>query len=261
VIWKRWTTHADFEMGITGADVGFPIDRRFSLVNDLARSCERILRFLGRTNLPDATRDLVSQKVARVLNNANETREGRRFGVDTATAATCVVTAANYLSRLARELAANGIQDERVIRQLDDEAHAPDTRRRRGGWFRIPPMRATTIWAAGPARLKSVPPPRALGFIADHQYPCSTSPPSRAHSLGIQRPVSWLEQPTVSTDGPQVAPKAGRLDRQRKTRLPEKGPLTWCFVQRQRTWCWSGRQDLNLRPLDAMKRRAGPPLP
>jgi hypothetical protein len=43
----------------------------------------------------------------------------------------------------------------------------------------------------------------------------------------------------------QRDPEPTKINTQQK-----KDPLTWYFIQRQRAWCWSGRQDLNLRPLD-----------
>lgn len=121
--WSRWISQRDLARQMMGADVSFSVSRDFRLVDELARSCERILRLLGRTNLPDTTRDEVSQKVARVLDDANEAREHLRSG-GSVDAAAHVVKAANYLSNLANQLTANGIQDERVIRQLDDEARA-----------------------------------------------------------------------------------------------------------------------------------------
>lgn len=120
---RRGVSNSDLLMGTMGADVSFSVGRGFRLIDEVARSCERILRLLGRTNLPDATRDEVSQKVMRVLNDAHEKQEHLRFG-EPVDATTHVVKAANYLSNLANQLTANGIEGERVIRQFDDEARA-----------------------------------------------------------------------------------------------------------------------------------------
>jgi hypothetical protein len=120
--WPRWYSHRDFQSRF-GADVGFGDNRDFRLVSELRRSCERILRLLGRTNLPDVTRDEVSQKVAQVLNDANVTQEDLLSGAPVDVDA-YVVKAANYFSSLANQLTVNGIQDERVIHQLDDTRRA-----------------------------------------------------------------------------------------------------------------------------------------
>jgi len=105
------------------ADVGFVQDRDFRLVDELAISCERILRHLGRSGLPDATRDEVSAQVTRVLDHARDRRE-RLTGRARLDVSAYVVTAANYLGSLASQLTESGGQDVGVTRLLTDEARA-----------------------------------------------------------------------------------------------------------------------------------------
>jgi hypothetical protein len=56
--------------------------------------------------------------------------------------------------------------------------------------------------------------------------------------------LSAHQSPT--THGPQP----GKINSER-----EESPLTWYFSHCQRASCWSGRQDLNLRPLDPQVRK------
>jgi hypothetical protein len=106
-----------------GSDVGFFATRDFRLLDELALSCERILRLLGRSGLPDATRDEVSSQVARVLDHARD-RHQRLQGGARIDVSAYVVTAANYLGSLASQLTASGIQDVGITRLLADEAQA-----------------------------------------------------------------------------------------------------------------------------------------
>jgi len=108
---------------LRGSDVGFFPDRDFRLLDELALSCERILRFLGRSGLPDATRDEVSSQVAHVLDHARD-RQQRLRGGTRIDASAYVVRAANYLGSLASQLTESGIQDAGATRLLTDEAQA-----------------------------------------------------------------------------------------------------------------------------------------
>jgi hypothetical protein len=108
---------------LRGSDVGFFADRDFRLLGELALSCERILRFLGRSGLPDATRDEVSSQVTRVLDHARD-RHQRLQGGARIDVSAYVVTAANYLASLASQLTESGIQDVGATRLLTDEAQA-----------------------------------------------------------------------------------------------------------------------------------------
>jgi hypothetical protein len=119
----HWATNTGFVQSVAQGDVGFGVSRDFRLIDEVTRSCESILRQLSRSDLPAATRDEVSQKVAWVLHDANEKRQHLRFG-ETVDAAAHAVTAANYLSSLAEQLATNGIHDERVLRRFDDETRS-----------------------------------------------------------------------------------------------------------------------------------------
>jgi hypothetical protein len=108
---------------VRNSDVGFVPARDFRLLDELALSCERILRFLGRSDLPDAARDEVASQVTRVLDHARDRHERLRSGsrID---ASAYVVTAANYLGSLASQLAESGVQDAGVTRLMADEAQA-----------------------------------------------------------------------------------------------------------------------------------------
>jgi hypothetical protein len=108
---------------LRGSDVGFFADRDFRLLDALALSCERVLRLLGRSGLPDATRDEVSSQVTHVLDHARD-RQRRLRGGTRIDVSAYVVTAANYLGSLASQLAESGIQDTGVTRLLTDEAQA-----------------------------------------------------------------------------------------------------------------------------------------
>ncbi len=108
---------------LRGSDVGFFAGRDFRLLDELALSCERVLRLLGRSGLPDATRDEVSAQVTRVLDHARDRHQRLQSGARTDVSA-YVVTAANYLGSLASQLTESGIQDVSVTRLLTDEAQA-----------------------------------------------------------------------------------------------------------------------------------------
>lgn len=108
---------------LIAADVGFIQDRDFRLLGELGLSCERILRYLGRSGLPDATRDGVSAQVTRVLDHARDMRE-RLKDRPRLDVSAYVVTAAHYLGSLASPLAESGGPDVGVTRMLTDEAHA-----------------------------------------------------------------------------------------------------------------------------------------
>jgi hypothetical protein len=47
-----------------------------------------------------------------------------------------------------------------------------------------------------------------------------------------------------------MVPNSARSLAEQDRLSAKKGPLTWCFLHRQRALYWSGRQDSNLRPLD-----------
>jgi hypothetical protein len=111
------TTH------VKGSGVGFAANRDFRLLDELALSCERILRLLGRSGLPDATRDEVSSQVTRVLDHARDSRDSLAGGGRIDVSA-YVVRAANYLGSLGIQLARSGMQDAGVTRLLADEAQA-----------------------------------------------------------------------------------------------------------------------------------------
>jgi hypothetical protein len=128
--WGIGPSYQDFAQRGRGADVGYGPSRELRLTEEVTRSCQRILRLLGRSGLSGAARDELSKNVARVLDDANEKFIRLRNG-EAVDAVALVVTAANYLESLARQLKANGIQDERVIRGLDDETR--DLRRTVGG--------------------------------------------------------------------------------------------------------------------------------
>lgn len=108
---------------LRGSDVGFFADRDFRLLGELALSCERVLRFLGRSGLPDATRDEVSSQVTRVLDHARD-RQRRLGGGTRIDVSAYVVTAANYLGSLASQLTESGVQGAGAARLLADEAQA-----------------------------------------------------------------------------------------------------------------------------------------
>jgi hypothetical protein len=63
---------------LRGSDAGFFATRDFRLLDELTLSCERALLLLGRSSLPDATRDEVSSQVTRVLDHARDRHERLR---------------------------------------------------------------------------------------------------------------------------------------------------------------------------------------
>jgi hypothetical protein len=108
--------------------------RDFRLLDELTRSCERILRRLNRAKLPIDAREQVSAEISQLLSSTLRAHDSG--AVD---AVRHVASAADYLAGLARQLRDAGIDGTgsiSVIRTLSDEAQellavlAGNTRRR-----------------------------------------------------------------------------------------------------------------------------------
>ncbi|WP_405796083.1 P-loop ATPase, Sll1717 family [Streptomyces sp. NBC_01506] len=106
---------------IAGASVG----RDFGLMEELVRSCERILRQMSRTtSMPVESRDEVAREVGRVMQDANESLTQLREGTSVDTTP-LLLRAVYYLRTLAEQLLANGLEHETgtetVARRVQDE--------------------------------------------------------------------------------------------------------------------------------------------
>lgn len=83
--------------------------REFRLLNDLTRSCDRILNLLGRAvDLPGETRNEIATQVSRIMGDAREASHVLHTGpaID---ASDHVIAAATYLQALAEQIRASGI--------------------------------------------------------------------------------------------------------------------------------------------------------
>jgi hypothetical protein len=82
-----------------------------------------------------------------------------------------------------------------------------------------------------------------VSFMSVHHGPghpnhISTKVPGHRHPTArTNQSADWSQEPDSLIRNDRLQPAAS--------------PLTWCFVQRQQTRRWSGRQDLNLGPLDS----------
>jgi hypothetical protein len=108
-----------------GRDVAVGYSREAALLQSLVGTCERILRQLGRSGLPEDVRAQVSEALGQVMSGAAEQRQKLRAG-EAGHPIEHVITAAGYLDRLADKLAQNGIAEsaagQQLVRRIDDES-------------------------------------------------------------------------------------------------------------------------------------------
>jgi hypothetical protein len=108
-----------------GRDVAVGYSRDSALLQSLVGTCERILRQLGRSGLPEDVRVQVSEALAQVMSSAAEQRQKLQAG-QKVHPIEHVITAAGYLDRLADKLAQNGIADsaagQQLVRRIGDES-------------------------------------------------------------------------------------------------------------------------------------------
>jgi hypothetical protein len=105
---------------IVGSDNPVTPSRDFRLLDELTRSCQRILRLLSRADLPSDAREQVSAEISQLLSST--LRASDDGAVD---AVRHVTAAADYLAGLARQLQNAGIDGRgsvSVVRMLRDEA-------------------------------------------------------------------------------------------------------------------------------------------
>lgn len=113
--------HSNTAITLTGSDAALAVGRDVNLLNEVVRSCERLLRRLPLAGLPDATRVEVHAQVSHVLQHASTTREELRAGADVAVAHH-VLSAAGYLDAVAVQLADHGFREEALTRRFSEEA-------------------------------------------------------------------------------------------------------------------------------------------
>jgi hypothetical protein len=108
-----------------GRDVGIGYNPEWALLDSLLRSCEIILRQLGRSGLPEDARAQVSEELGRVVNGAVEQRRALYTG-SADHPIEHVIRAAGYLDSLAAQLVKNGVADsergQRLVRTIQEEA-------------------------------------------------------------------------------------------------------------------------------------------
>lgn len=101
--------------------------REGALLESLVAACERILRQLGRSKLPDDMYAQVSEALGRVISGAVEQRHMLSTR-DADNPIEHVVWAAGYLDSLAAKLADNGVADsppgERLVLLIEEESRA-----------------------------------------------------------------------------------------------------------------------------------------
>jgi hypothetical protein len=109
-----------------GQDIAFEAGRDSSLLDALADSCERILRLLGRVDMPAEARAQVREQLGKILDSTARQRDFLAQGNGAPMAADHVIQAAGYLNTLATQLRQSGMADSesgaRLIRLLQDEA-------------------------------------------------------------------------------------------------------------------------------------------
>jgi hypothetical protein len=109
-----------------GRDVAYAPARDPSLLDALTGSCERILRLLGRLDMPAEARAQVREQLGKVLDSTARHRNPPTTTSGSLTAADHVVQAADYLNTLATQLRQSGIADSEsgasLIRLLQNEA-------------------------------------------------------------------------------------------------------------------------------------------
>jgi energy-coupling factor transporter ATP-binding protein EcfA2 len=115
-------------INIRGSDEGIGRARDSYLLESLMDACQRILRQLGRSDLPADTRNQVSDQLGRVLKGAAETQRAMALrgshGIDDPIEH--IVQAAAYLNSLAAQLTQNGVaesgQGKSLVRAIQNEA-------------------------------------------------------------------------------------------------------------------------------------------
>jgi hypothetical protein len=143
-----------------GHDFAVGYRRESALLDSLSGACERILRQLAKSDLPEDARAQVSDEMGRVLGAAAELRASLNDN-SAANAIEHVVKAAGYLDSLADQLARNGVADSergrRLIRVI--EAEAGGLIREAGGGYTDRSPQPYTPSSAPPQGISLSPPP------------------------------------------------------------------------------------------------------
>jgi hypothetical protein len=108
---------------ISGADVGLAVNRDVRLLSGVVGACERLLRQLARSGLPEPTREEVYVQIGSVLATAAAARERLGEG-NSLDVQGHVLATSGYFDSLAAQLGTHGFQDRPVTRRLEDEARA-----------------------------------------------------------------------------------------------------------------------------------------
>jgi hypothetical protein len=110
-----------------GLDIEIGYSPQSALLDSLVRSCEIILRQLGRSGLPEDARVQVSEELGRVMNGAAGQRQALYEGIAD-NPIEHVIKAAGYLDSLAAQLVRNGVADSErgqgLTRTIQEEARA-----------------------------------------------------------------------------------------------------------------------------------------
>lgn len=117
--------HTDFLRGVTTTDAALGVNRSVRLLDELAGSCERVLRQFDRSALPAAVRQEMSGLVEAALGHANLLRDSV-VPTDRGHARSHVLSGAYLFRVLGRQVADEGFPDDPVRLRLDDEARALD---------------------------------------------------------------------------------------------------------------------------------------
>lgn len=109
-----------------GLDTAVSPGRDPYLLDTLANSCERILRQLGRLDIPAEARAQIREQLGKILDSTAHQRASLAEDNTVPTAADHVIQAADYLNALATQLRHNSMADSesgvRLVRLLQDEA-------------------------------------------------------------------------------------------------------------------------------------------
>lgn len=124
----NWTRNAVVDQTvllsrISGADVGLAANRDVRLLSEVVGACERLMRQLARSGLPESTRSEVYVQIGHVMAAAGAEREQFRDG-DALDIQAHVLAASDYFDRLAAQLGTHGFRDRPITRRLEDEARA-----------------------------------------------------------------------------------------------------------------------------------------
>jgi hypothetical protein len=121
--WLRDLTVHGAEQGVSNTVLGRVVPyrpaRSFALIEALLESCQRILRQLGRAQLPSETRERISVEMGRIISSTDELLEQTHSGLGNDPVVHFIHTV-TYLSSLGAQLSREGL-NKNLTRRIEDE--------------------------------------------------------------------------------------------------------------------------------------------